>query len=105
MGNGKSLHAAVKVFRARLEKEPSIAIAVAAIQALTTIVRDSTMDTIHGLQIEIREARDALTQQVPASISLKAGCDLFNCYVTRTWDELMDFEECRKQIVQRGDFF
>jgi translation initiation factor eIF-2B subunit alpha len=79
---------AVQVFREWIRRTPEIAIAVAAIQALTDVVRRSQANTIMELQVELKAAADLLKQADPSSISLRAGCELFNRYVTRALSDL-----------------
>jgi len=96
---------AIQVFQKWMKTSPDIAVAVAAIQALTHVVQHCKADTMMGLQVEVVAAANTLTEQNRASISLLAACNLFNRYVTQMWNELQDFEECKKMVIQRGKFF
>lgn len=76
-------------FRRQLENE-SIPVQVAAIRALTELIRRTYERTAQGLLIELREAADELQRCDPAllrgktSISVVAGCELLVRHVTRT---------------------
>lgn len=97
--------AVVVEFRRWLKESPNIAIAVAAIQALTSVGKRSKATTVQELAIDLRAAADKLKACDPASISLAAGCELFNRYVTRTTLDIPDFEQCRKRLIERGEWF
>ena len=57
------------------------------------------------LQVDMKEAVDILTAFNQGSISLTAGTELFNRYVTRCLLEIPDFAECKKRIIDRGCWF
>jgi translation initiation factor eIF-2B subunit alpha len=40
-----------------------------------------------------------------SQIALQSGCELFLKYITRTFLELPDFAECRRQVLERGERF
>ncbi len=50
----------MKEFHDALSKSPDVAVAVAAIRALTTVIRNSSAQTIMGLYKELEEAAQAL---------------------------------------------
>jgi translation initiation factor eIF-2B subunit alpha len=89
------------------------AIPVAAIKALLGVVQRSTSETMMGLQVELKQAADlmvanfssASASQGRSHIALQSGCELFLKYITRTFLELPDFEECRLAILERGERF
>eukprot|EP00850_Spirogloea_muscicola_P003659 SM000015S01159 [mRNA] locus=s15:167592:170555:+ [translate_table: standard] len=86
--------------------KPDLAVAVAAIKALTAVIRGSDATTMMGLQIELKNASDALKACDKTSISLKAGCDLFIRYVTRT--SVLDAEDIsagKARLIERGERF
>ena len=61
-----------------------VSVPVAAIKALSGVIKRSTATTMMGLQIELKAAADDLkAQQLSHTISLEAGCELFLRYVTR----------------------
>lgn len=46
-------------------------------QALTTVIKNSTAQTMMGLERELKDAAASLQRCNPTAISLKAGCELF----------------------------
>ena len=74
----------VSDLRMRMRDQSNLAIAVAAMQTLTEVVRKSKASTLMGLEIELKDAVDQLKACNKSSISLAAGCELFSRYVTRT---------------------
>jgi translation initiation factor eIF-2B subunit alpha len=96
---------------------------VAAIKALLGVVERSKANTMMGLQDELKRASECMinaasgsspdispywltTSTRSHSIALSSGCELFLKYVTRTFlEELPDFEECRKAVLERGERF
>jgi translation initiation factor eIF-2B subunit alpha len=95
----------VEDFRRRVGSSPHTAIAVCAIQTLTSVVRQSSSTTMMGLEIELNSAVGALKACNPASISLAAGCELFSRYVTRASLDIPRFEECVARLLERGEQF
>ena len=59
---GPSIHAesVVREFHEALSRSSDMAVAVAAIQALTTVIRLSTATTVMGLEKELKDAAAAL---------------------------------------------
>ena len=84
------------------QKDPEHAVAVAAIQALTGVIKKSTATTMMELQNDLKAAAQALKESHSnanhgvSMISLTAGCELFLRYVTRTFLEFEVglLEEC-----------
>lgn len=96
----------VKEFHEALQRSPDIAVAVAAIKALTTVIRKSTSQTMMGLEKELKDAAASLQACNPTAISLKAGCELFLRYTTRTSAiENEDFATAKARIIERGKQF
>jgi translation initiation factor eIF-2B subunit alpha len=104
----------------------TVAIPVAAIQALLDVIRRSEANTMMGLQMELQEASNIMMTHAMRSdsaisasqensgtsllggrsiIPLASGCELFLKYVTRAFLELPDFKECRAQVLERGERF
>ena len=87
------------------------AVPVAAIKTLLGVVQRSKAETIMGLQDELKRAADIMVESFQSSssgrshIALQSGCELFLKYITRTFLELPDFEECRQAILERGERF
>lgn len=48
--------------------------------------------------------REKIQRSRPISISLTAGCQLFERHVTRTSLEC-DFDDCKKKLIERGEGF
>lgn len=71
-------------------KNPEIAIQVAAIRALTEVIRGSEQMTTQGLLVDLKAAAAELQARggemlgAKASVALAAGCELLLRYVTRT---------------------
>ncbi|XP_010273823.1 PREDICTED: translation initiation factor eIF-2B subunit alpha-like [Nelumbo nucifera] len=90
----------------RWRKQPDLAEAVAAILALTAVIRTSEATTMMELEIELKKASDSLKSWDTTSISLTAGCDLFMRYVTRTSAlEYEDFNAAKSRLIERGEKF
>jgi translation initiation factor eIF-2B subunit alpha len=105
----------------------TVAIPVAAIQALLDVIRRSEANTMMGLQMELQEASNIMLSHTMGTdsttiseshensgisllggrsiIPLASGCELFLKYVTRAFLELPDFKECRAQVLERGERF
>jgi len=89
------------------------AVPVAAIKALLGVVQRSKAETMMGLQDELKQAADLMVENFSSAasssgrshIALQSGCELFLKYVTRTFLELPDFEECRQAVLERGERF
>ncbi|KAB1218281.1 Translation initiation factor eIF-2B subunit alpha [Morella rubra] len=87
-------------------KQPDLAEAVAAIRALAAVIRASEATTMMELEIELKKASDSLKSWDTTSISLKAGCDLFMRYVTRTSAlEYEDFNSAKSRLIERAEKF
>ncbi|XP_073131933.1 uncharacterized protein [Henckelia pumila] len=87
-------------------KQPDLAEAVAAIRALSSVIRSSQATTMMELEIELKRASDSLKSWDTTSISLTAGCDLFMRYVTRTSAlEYEDFGSAKSRLIERAEKF
>ncbi|XP_057872110.2 uncharacterized protein LOC131078430 isoform X1 [Cryptomeria japonica] len=87
-------------------KNPELAEAVAAIRALTTVIKHSQAHTMMELEHELTSASHSLKAWDETSISLSAGCDLFMRYVTRTNAlEYEDFFAGKSRLIERGERF
>ena len=96
---------AVKEFHLS-QRGPDVAVAVAAIKALTQVIRHSSATTMMGLVKEVEDAASALQKVIPTALSLKAGCELFLRYTTRTSAlELESFEQAKNHLIERGMHF
>ena len=99
---------------ASLLTDGTLAIPVAAIQVLLGVIERSSSATMHGLDEELRLARDkllAFCETQPAClrgrtvISVSSGSELFLRHVTRTFLEFEDFDECKRMLGARGSSF
>eukprot|EP00948_MAST-09A_sp_MAST-9A-sp1_P003847 g3847.t1 len=96
-------------------QHPGIAVAVAAIKALTGVIKRSRASTMMGLQIELRSASEQLIDLMKyyqsvakiekTTISMKAACELFLRHVTRTFLDQQDFDNTKLLLIQRGENF
>ncbi|KAF5833942.1 eukaryotic initiation factor [Dunaliella salina] len=101
--------AAVHEFR-EATANPSTPVAVAAIRALTLVIKLSTSSTVMGLSEDLQKAAAALKQVNPSSIAGKAGSELFVCYCSgilsqSTRDEREGIEVLKKKLISRGQQF
>mmetsp|Transcript_16559 Transcript_16559/g.56436 ORF Transcript_16559/g.56436 Transcript_16559/m.56436 type:complete len:350 (-) Transcript_16559:1029-2078(-) len=97
---------ALDVFRAALNRDEDMAVAVAAIKALTSVIQNSEASTMMGLEIELNQASNSLRLSYPTSITLSASCELFMRYVTRTQAiEFADLHEAKSFLIARGGQF
>lgn len=92
----------VKVFTGFLRDEPDMSAAVAAVHALTEVIKESKANTMMGLEIELKCAADVL-KGCHIALSVSSGCDLFTRFVTRTSLDVPDFVECRNKLIERGE--
>ncbi|KAL6842093.1 hypothetical protein ACP4OV_028072 [Aristida adscensionis] len=87
-------------------RKPEAAEAVAAIMALTAVIRSSRATTMMELEIELKKASDKLKSSDATSISLSAACDLFMRFVTRTSHlEHEKFDAAKSRLIERGEKF
>lgn len=98
--------AVVREFHEALARSSDMAVAVAAIQSLTTVIRNSTATTMMGLERDLKRAATSLQRCNPMIISLKAGCELFLRYTTRTSAlETDSFDVAKSRLIERGRRF
>ncbi|KAK9814315.1 hypothetical protein WJX72_003908 [[Myrmecia] bisecta] len=103
---GNASESIVREFHEALARAPEMAVAVAAIKALTSVITKSTAQTAMGLEKELKEAAASLQRCNETAISLKAGCELFLRYTTRTSAlEMEDFATAKARIIERGNYF
>jgi len=93
-----------------------VALPVAAIKSLISVIQRTKAGTMMGLQKELKLASEELIQFANdpvnsvllggrSHIALASGCDLFLKYITRSFLELPDFEACKALIISRGKRF
>jgi len=91
-------------FNKTIETDPDLAVAVAAITILTEVIKVSKAHTMHEVQLELMQAANRL-QECSSSISITSGCALFTNFVTRTVENISDFEKCKSRLIERGESF
>lgn len=99
-------------FVSYLKQNQEAGVPVAAIKALVEVMKRSEASTILGLTIELRAAADELRtkateaqDQITASISLTASCELFLTNVIRAGLDFDNFADCKRVLIQRGEKF
>ncbi|KAL6073924.1 Translation initiation factor eIF-2B subunit alpha [Balamuthia mandrillaris] len=100
----KDLSWVIRRFEEELRQNPDYPVAVAAITILTEVIKVSKAHTMYEVQLELREAAIQL-QKCSTSISLSSGCALFTLFVTRTVENITDFEKCKSRLIERGESF
>uniref|UniRef100_A0A7S0YTC8 Translation initiation factor eIF2B subunit alpha n=1 Tax=Hemiselmis tepida TaxID=464990 RepID=A0A7S0YTC8_9CRYP len=100
----------VSDFKSWLEKYEQGAVAVAAIHALTTLIKKSNAQTIMELEILLKNAQEQLLNvkyigERSKMIQLSAACELFARHVTRTALDIGDFDQCKCTLIERGEKF
>ncbi|CAI5484424.1 unnamed protein product [Closterium sp. Yama58-4] len=95
----------LKEFRRWRKEDPTTAVAVAAVKALTAVIERSEATTVMGLEVELRRACDDLKRESSGCISLRAACDIFLCFVSRTSVEADDLPAARARLIERGQRF
>lgn len=93
-----------------LDDKSAVAMPVAAMNALLGVVERTSANTMMGLQDELKEASQIMLEwsnqhTARSNIPLSSGCELFLKYITRTFLELPDFDQCRQEILERGKRF
>ena len=112
----------------KLLDSTAMAIPVAAMKTLLNVVQRSKSETMMGLQHELQQASKVIMNynnknyhnrdhpdnptstrllNTPSSysISLQSGIELFLIYITRSYLETPNFNDCRLQVLQRGQQF
>lgn len=102
----------VETYQNTLATHPGMSIPVAAISALTSVIRASTASTMIELSKEMTAATDALQRATQHSVSVTAGCELFTRFISRTGNEIHElvytnmFDNnlglCRVQVATLG---
>jgi len=96
----------VREYLSALNSDEDMAVAVAAIKALTCAIANSAASTMMELEKELKAAADSLRRCNRSSITLAAGCELFMRYVTRTGAlEHADLSQSRQRLIERGKTF
>ncbi|EPX73661.1 translation initiation factor eIF2B alpha subunit [Schizosaccharomyces octosporus yFS286] len=95
----------VKIYKKFLEDDPEITMPVAAIEALVQLLSRSQAKTISEFMDILQSGSNALKNGVENNISLSAGCDIFQRFVTRSLHDVGDFEQCKRHLVENGKLF
>jgi translation initiation factor eIF-2B subunit alpha len=95
--------------------QSAMAVPVAAIKTLLGVVQRSRAETMMGLQSELSQAAQIMKEryhEIPkssvshsSSIALQSGIELFLKYITRTFLETVNFDECKSLVLERGERF
>ncbi|PRP83632.1 translation initiation factor eIF-2B alpha subunit [Planoprotostelium fungivorum] len=78
-----------------------MAAAVAAVGALTEVIRVSRAQTMMQLEKELKSASEVLKDYSDA-LSVASGCDLFTRFVLRASGDYPNFDECKKKLIAKG---
>jgi translation initiation factor eIF-2B subunit alpha len=95
----------VKRYRSLVENKPSSEKGLCAMEALSEVVKNCEANDIFSLQVEVGAASDALKRAEPVSLTLMAGCQLFNVYVAKMWEKTYDINRTKQMIVQHCSSF
>lgn len=88
-----------------LKDDPDMTMPIAAIESLVTLLRVRNPETAAEMINTIKSAANELTQSIPNSISLKAGCDIFMRFVLRNTHLYGDWESCKEHLIENGQLF
>ncbi|KAG9248132.1 translation initiation factor-like protein eif-2b subunit alpha [Calycina marina] len=97
----------VKTYQRLIAEDPDLTMPVAAIEALVELLAQSKAITSTETMDSIKLQSNYLKAQIPNSISLSAGTDLFYQYVLTTMDSKNkgSFELVRQHLVSNGRLF
>ncbi|BFZ62560.1 translation initiation factor eIF-2B subunit alpha [Saitoella coloradoensis] len=95
----------VKTYKQFLEEDNDLTMPVAAIEALVELLSQSQAQTISEIIDLLKQGANALKNSVSNSISLSAGCDLFQRYVTGALKDVRDFESAKEDLISHGRAF
>jgi len=89
-------------------KDPDVAMPIAAISLLSKVIGRSNATTMTELRKVLRDSVEQLKKQGHAlghGISVAAGCEIFLCYVTRSFLDFDDIGTCLRSLRERGEQF
>jgi translation initiation factor eIF-2B subunit alpha len=97
----------VETYHRLLREDADLAMPVAAIEALIELLVQSRADTIYETLDLIKTQSDYLRSQIPNSISLSAGTDLFQRYMISSLKPSSNgsFESVRQHLLSNGRLF
>jgi len=113
LNRGKGVEYGGKIGRV---EETVVALPVAAIKTLLSVIQRTKSETMMGLQKELKQASEEMLDFANdvcnavllggrSHIALASGCELFMKYITRCFLEIPDFRSCISQIIERGQRF
>lgn len=76
---------------------------LAAILALTDLIRNSAADTMFELVKALNDGAQTLRNHSQNFISLNAGCELFIAFVTLVPHESSSFSDLKTELIQKGE--
>ncbi|KAF9653076.1 nagb/rpia/CoA transferase-like protein [Thelephora ganbajun] len=71
--------------------------------ALTELIEKSSAGTMFELSGVLDKGTQQLTDRIPNSISLNAGCELFNLFVTVATHDLGSLSDFKDKLVRQGN--
>lgn len=92
----------IKAFRETISKDTDTSAAVAAVRALTEVIKASKANTMMQLEMELKLAAELL-QSCNVVLSVASACELFTRFVTLTSLDVPDFMECKNKLIERGE--
>ncbi|EAU88565.2 translation initiation factor eif-2b alpha subunit [Coprinopsis cinerea okayama7 len=93
----------VKSFEDSLDQQ--IATPLAAVIALTELVRHSDVGTVFELVTALRDGAAALKAASPSPISTAAGCELFIAFVSLLPHASSNFADLKQELVRHGQIY
>ncbi|KAK9479016.1 hypothetical protein V1514DRAFT_329689 [Lipomyces japonicus] len=94
-----------KTYLKFLEDDPEMTMPVAAIESLVVLLSKTDPSTASELMDILAKSVLELKTNVTNSISLSAGCDMFQRFVLRNIQDYGDWEACRKHLILNGGLF
>ncbi|SCV03365.1 LAMI_0H07580g1_1 [Lachancea mirantina] len=88
-----------------LKEDAEMTMPIAAIEALVTMLRVKNPKTSAEMINTIKAAAEELTESIPNSISLRAGCDIFMRFVLKNTHLYGDWENCKQHLIENGQLF
>ncbi|KAH8809068.1 translation initiation factor-like protein eif-2b subunit alpha [Xylogone sp. PMI_703] len=97
----------VKTYKRLLAEDPDLTMPVAAIEALIELLVQSRAATVYETLDLVKVQSDYLKSQIPNSISLSAGTDLFQRYIISSLKPTStgNFETVRQHLLSNGRLF
>ncbi|XP_070572144.1 translation initiation factor eIF2B subunit alpha-like [Ptychodera flava] len=92
-------------FMKRMEADPDMSSAVAAIHTLINFMKVNTAETLSGLRAQLKDCIDWLIHTDSMVTSISSGCELFLRFITLASLEHSNFQECKKILIERGELF